>query len=100
MINHVEEPVYLNRVFVSQLAAVLKTLSREGKGMAWLPENSISEELASGNLVLAGDEKWFIPVDIRIYRSRDPLPTMAEELWSVLEGEVEPVEALPSIEDD
>lgn len=101
MINHVEEPIYLNRVFVSQLAAVLKTLSREGKGMAWLPETSISEELASGSLVLAGDEKWFIPVEIRIYRSRDPLPAMAEELWSMLEGEVEPIEkTFPSAEAD
>ncbi|MDB5523727.1 MAG: transcriptional regulator, LysR family [Rhizobium sp.] len=90
MINHVEEPVYLNRVFVSQLAAVLKMLSREGKGMAWLPESSIGEELSAGALVLAGDEKWFIPVEIRIFRSRDPLPSVAEELWSMLEGEPEP----------
>ena len=99
MINHVEEPVYLSRVFVSQLAAVLKTLSREGKGMAWLPESSISEELASGSLVLAGDEKWFIPVEIRIYRSRDPLPATAEQLWSMLAGEVEPLQVLQSEED-
>ncbi|MDB5553537.1 MAG: transcriptional regulator, LysR family [Rhizobium sp.] len=89
MINHVEEPVYLKRVFVSQLAAVLKTLSREGKGMAWLPESSISEELATGALVLAGDETWFLPVEIRMFRSKDPLPPMAEELWSALEGESE-----------
>lgn len=89
VITHVEEPLYLNRVFVSQLAAVLKTLSREGKGMAWLPETSISEELATGSLVLAGDEKWFIPVEIRIFRSRDPLPPVAEELWASLESEAE-----------
>jgi DNA-binding transcriptional LysR family regulator len=98
MINNAEEPLYLNRVFVSQLAAVLKTLSREGKGMAWLPETGIAEELASGGLVLAGDEKWFIPVEIRIFRSRDPLPAMAEELWSMLDGETEPVSPSPQIE--
>jgi DNA-binding transcriptional LysR family regulator len=93
MINNVEEPVYLDKVFVSQLAAVLKTLSREGRGMAWLPESNISDELASGSLVLAGGEKWFIPVEIRIFRSRERLPAMAEELWSILEGEAVPADA-------
>ncbi|RWB74549.1 MAG: LysR family transcriptional regulator [Mesorhizobium sp.] len=93
MINNVEEPVYLDKVFVSQLAAVLKTLSREGRGMAWLPESNISDELASGSLVLAGGEKWFIPVEIRIFRSRERLPAMAEELWSILEGEAVPSDA-------
>ncbi|TGV95623.1 LysR family transcriptional regulator, partial [Mesorhizobium sp. M2E.F.Ca.ET.154.01.1.1] len=83
-----------DKVFVSQLAAVLKTLSREGRGMAWLPESSISEELTSGSLVLAGDKRWFIPVEIRIFRSRERLPAMAEELWSMLDGEARPAELL------
>lgn len=87
MVTSVKAPVYLNRVFVSQLAAVLKSMSREGRGMAWLPESSIKDELANGSLVLAGDEKWFIPVEIRLFRSREPLPAMAEEFWAILEGE-------------
>jgi len=87
MVNNVDAPVYLDRVFVSQLAAVLKSMSREGRGMAWLPESNIQEELANGSLVLAGDEKWFIPVEIRLYRSREPLPPIVEEFWALLEGE-------------
>ena len=87
MVTHTEEPIFLNRVFVSQLAAVLKSMSREGRGMAWLPESNISEELAAKSLVLAGDETWFIPVEIRLYRAREPLPQMAEELWSLVDSE-------------
>lgn len=86
LISNVDEPVYLDRVFGSQLAAVLKSMSEVGRGLAWLPESSIREELASGALVLAGDEKWFIPTDIRLYRPRAPLPTKAEEFWSLLES--------------
>ncbi len=86
LIANVEKPVYLDRVFVSQLAAVLKSMSEVGRGLAWLPESNIREELATGTLVLAGDEKWFIPTDVRLYRTRAPLPTKAEEFWSLLEG--------------
>lgn len=87
MLSHLESPIYLNRVFVSHLAAVLKSMSSSGRGMAWLPESDIGEELASGALVPAGDEKWFVPVEIRLFRSREPLPPVAEEFWSLLEGE-------------
>lgn len=82
---HAETPLFLNRVFVSHLAAVLKSMSREGRGLAWLPESNIDKELETGALVVAGGEEWYIPVDIRLFRSREPLPPMAEEFWSLLE---------------
>jgi len=87
MLTHLESPVYLNRVFVSHLAAVLKTMSSGGRGMAWLPESDIREDLANGALVPAGDQQWFIPVEIRLFRPREPLPHIAEEFWGLLEGE-------------
>lgn len=87
MLTHLESPIHLNRVFVSHLAAVLKTMSSSGRGMAWLPESSIREELASGALVPAGGREWLIPVEIRLFRTRDPLPPIAEEFWGLLEGD-------------
>ena len=59
-------------------------MSGEGRGLAWLPESNIREELASGALVIAGGDEWQIPVEIRLFRSREPLPPMAEEFWSLL----------------
>ncbi|WP_343079577.1 LysR family transcriptional regulator [Ostreiculturibacter nitratireducens] len=85
LIADMKEPVYLTRVFVSHMAAVLKPMSTEGRGTAWLPESHIRKDLDEGRLVLAGDEKWFIPVDIRLIRSRDPLPVASEEFWSLIE---------------
>ena len=75
---------YLNRVFESHLAGVLKTMSREGRGLAWLPESQIREDMDAGALVLSGDDSWSIPVDIRLFRSRDPLPHASEEFWKQL----------------
>lgn len=87
MLSHLESPVHLERVFVSHLAAVLKTMSSGGRGMAWLPESNIREELEKGTLVPAGDAQWHVPVEIRLFRSREPLPAAPEEFWELLEGE-------------
>lgn len=79
--------LHLKRVFVSHMAAVLKVMSSEGRGLAWLPESHLTEEFARGTLVRAGDARWETAVDVRIIRSRDPLPAAAEELWALLPGE-------------
>lgn len=78
--HHARAPV-LNEVFDSHLAAVLKTMAVQGRGVAWLPESEITTELETGGLVVAGDETYFIPSEIRLFRSLDPLPLEAEEFW-------------------
>lgn len=75
---------FLTRVFESHLAGVLKPMCREGRGLAWLPESQILDDLEAGKLVLAGDESWTIPVEIRLFRSVDPLARAAEEFWALL----------------
>ena len=90
MIANTDTQLYLNRVFVSHMAAVLKAMSTEGRGTAWLPESHLIKEFANGTLVRAGDARWNVPVDVRLYRSRDPLPAVAEALWARLDGPEEP----------
>jgi LysR family transcriptional regulator, hypochlorite-specific transcription factor HypT len=74
----------LNKVFKSQAVGVLKTITREGRGLAWLPESQIRAELDSGALVVAGDETWALPIDIRLFRARAPLPRASEQFWGIL----------------
>ena len=62
-------------------------MSPEGRGTAWLPESHLTREFAEGTLFRAGGKHWDIPVEVRMIRSRDPLPDMAEELWALLPGE-------------
>ncbi|MEO3427439.1 LysR family transcriptional regulator [Pelagibius sp. CAU 1746] len=88
MAGRPQKPV-LNRVFESHLAGVLKTMCQEGRGLAWLPESQIEDAMNAGKLVLAGEESWGIPVDIRLFRSVDPLPRAAEEFWALLPGDAE-----------
>ncbi len=79
-------PPHLERVFVADLAAVLASMARAGRGLAWLPESRIQEDLDTGCLVPAGAAAWIIPVEIALFRSNDDLPPKAEELWSDLTG--------------
>ena len=87
MLANTDQPLHLKQVFVTHMAAVLKAMSSEGRGTAWLPESHLTREFAEGTLVRAGDERWHIPIDIYIFRSRDPLSDVVEELWSLLPGD-------------
>jgi LysR family transcriptional regulator, hypochlorite-specific transcription factor HypT len=80
----------LERVFVSPLAAVLESMVRAGRGLAWLPRSQVKDDLASGRLVLADGEEWTISVEIRLFRSNDKLPPKAEKFWSLLVDEEPP----------
>ncbi len=80
------ERAHLKRVFVSHMAAVLKAMSSEGRGTAWLPESHLRQEFASGQLVRAGDARWEAPIDVRLIRSRESLPETYEALWAAIPG--------------
>ena len=45
---------HLRTAFTSHLAKLLVTMAQAGRGMAWLPESLITDQLASGDLVAAG----------------------------------------------
>ncbi len=76
-------PALLDTVFTSHLAAVLRTLARDGRGMAWLPESLIAEDLGRGTLVPAGDAAWNVPVQIRLIRPRARQSKSAETFWTL-----------------
>jgi DNA-binding transcriptional LysR family regulator len=71
-------------VFTAHHAALLKTMALEGRGVAWLPQSLIDQELASGALVPAGGEEWNVPVEIRLYRQPAEMGSAAEALWNLV----------------
>jgi DNA-binding transcriptional LysR family regulator len=79
-----EEPPFTT-VFTAQHAVLLKTMAKEGRGIAWLPQSLIKDDLAAGTLVAAGSLRWHIPIDIRLYRPKTALSDAAEALWQVAE---------------
>ena len=67
--------------FTAHLASVLRTMVLDGRGVAWLPQSLIAEDLASGRLVPAAPEDWSVGLEIRLYRDKAPMGRAAEALW-------------------
>jgi DNA-binding transcriptional LysR family regulator len=70
--------------FTAHLAAVLKAIALEGRGIAWLPRSLIVDELRDGQLVAAGAGKWNVPVEIRMYRREVTESPVAEKVWAAI----------------
>lgn len=71
-------------VFTAHNAFLLKTMTLDGRGVAWLPESLIADELRNASLTLAGSEAWHVPVDIRLYRQQSEMSHAAEQIWKVI----------------
>jgi DNA-binding transcriptional LysR family regulator len=70
--------------FTAHLASVLRTMALDGRGMAWLPQTLIRDDMASGRLIEAASGEWTIELEIRLYRDRSPMGKAAEEFWSAV----------------
>src|SRR5882724_11474529 len=68
MLHQSPRHMHLEKVFVSRLAAVLKSMVLDGRGLAWLPESHVTLELAAGQLIRAGGAEWDLEVEITIFR--------------------------------
>lgn len=72
-------------VFTAHLASVLRTMALDGRGVAWLPQTLIEEDLQAGRLCLASpDARWHAEAQIRLYRPAEPLGKTAEALWAAV----------------
>jgi DNA-binding transcriptional LysR family regulator len=76
----------LRAAFTAHLASVLRTMALDGRGIAWLPQTLVEDDVAAGRLVAAGGGDWTIPLEIRLYRHRGPAGTAAEAFWSGAAG--------------
>ena len=74
----------LDAVFTSQLAATLHSLVLARRGIAWLPQSLVQDDLDAGRLAAAGGKAWRIPVEIRLFRPRAHQGRAAEALWTRL----------------
>lgn len=72
-------------IVTAHLASVLKTMSLDGRGVAWLPLTLIEDDFASGRLVRASlDDRFDIPTEIRLYRSTVPAGKAGEAFWEAV----------------
>jgi DNA-binding transcriptional LysR family regulator len=78
----IASPGSTQTVFTAHLASVLRTMALDGRGMAWLPQSLIHEDLARGVLVKAAPNMDSIPMTIRLYRDKTMLSKAGEDFWS------------------
>ncbi|MEI8595426.1 LysR substrate-binding domain-containing protein [Photobacterium sp. Hal280] len=76
-------------VFESSMCQLHKDMALRGKGVAWLPDCLIAEELKDQRLVCLSPEVWRIPYKIRLYRNQARLPDIAEAFWQYLQQQAE-----------
>jgi DNA-binding transcriptional LysR family regulator len=56
-------------------------MALDGRGLAWLPQLLVGEDIEGGQLVVAASEDWCIDLEIRLYRDRAALGKAAEGFW-------------------
>jgi DNA-binding transcriptional LysR family regulator len=52
-----------------------------GFGVAWLPRSMVVADCRQGRMLEVGDKSHAVPLEVRLYRSRNPLGALAEALW-------------------
>ena len=81
-LSRLEEPVNLEAVYENALAEAIKCMAVAGYGLAWLPRSLITEQLAAGELVPAGDSYWHMALKIRLYRCNSDMTPQVKSVWS------------------
>ena len=85
----------LTVVFTAHNAFLLKTMALAGRGIAWLPESLVAEELESGRLFAAGSAALRVPLEVRLYRQNAVMAPTAEALWALVSRESAPYPVSP-----
>lgn len=75
-------------VFETSMGDLQKKMVLRRKGVAWIPDCLIREELEQGALVAIKPETCRIPYQVRIYRNTSPLSQEAESLWDKLASKI------------
>lgn len=81
--------LHVQNVLTAHLASVLRTMALDGRGIAWLPQLLVGDDIASGKLVVAAPDEWHIDLQIRLYRNRAGIGKAAEAFWSAASGSVQ-----------
>ncbi|MEJ2766543.1 LysR substrate-binding domain-containing protein [Photobacterium sp. MCCC 1A19761] len=81
-----------NTVCTSSMTDFIKALVMQGKGISWLPDYAIKDELAAGKLqILTAREP--VPLDLYVYRYHSRLHASCEAIWQSL-SKMSPIDGL------
>ncbi len=75
-------------LFMSSMSELLKNMTLDGHGIAWLPIYSIVDELKENKLVRLNTPELTIPIEAYIYRMDTRLNKTAENFWQILKKNI------------
>jgi DNA-binding transcriptional LysR family regulator len=75
------EAISAHAVFTAHLASVLRSMTLDGRGIAWLPHTLIENDLEEGRLVAAAGADLYVDLEIRLYRQQGGVGRAAEAFW-------------------
>lgn len=78
--SHPKPPLLHTAIETDSADAVHEFVLR-GFGVAWLPRSMVAADCRQGRMVQVGDRSHVVPLEVRLYRSRNPLGSLAEALW-------------------
>ena len=74
----------LSVVYENSMAGALRIRARDGTGVAWLPHSLVAPDLEAGLLVMTGNPKWKIDLDIRLFRNKEHTNIVTRRIWAFL----------------
>ena len=77
------EAMGAHTVFTAHLASVLRSMALDGRGIAWLPQTLVVDDLAAGRLGAAADADFCVDLEIRLYRARSAVGPTTKQFWDV-----------------
>ncbi|WP_028534048.1 LysR family transcriptional regulator [Paludibacterium yongneupense] len=80
------EPPHLDLRYETDMAEGLKNMVLEGHGVAFLPDSTAAREVAAGRLAAAGDARWSVGMEIRLYRDMKRRRPALDAVWEALAG--------------
>ena len=83
----IQAKAHLRPVFSTHASSVVAAMATQGRGMGWLPESLVRNQLRSGALVRAGGPAWDVPMEICLHRKAAPLAPAAELLWAATDAQ-------------
>lgn len=78
--SHPQPPLLRTVIEVDSADAAHEFVLR-GFGVAWLPRSMVAADCRQGRMVEVGNKSHEVPLEVRLYRARTPLGTLAESLW-------------------
>lgn len=81
------QPCYLEVRYENAFAESLKSMALCGRGLAWLPENMVREDIAAARLCRAGGECWNNELNICLVRRHEETTPLCAQFWAAAGSE-------------